>query len=48
LKPFSEGKIIKEWSEAVADIVLPDKNYDTTSSMLVGELRNLQMTMQKA
>jgi hypothetical protein len=46
LKHFSEGEIIKEWSEAVADIVFPDKNY-VTSSMLVGELRNLQMTMKK-
>jgi hypothetical protein len=47
LKPFSEGEIIKEWSKAVADVVFPDKNY-ITSSVLVGELRNLQMIMEKA
>jgi hypothetical protein len=47
LKPFSEGEIMKEWSEAVADVVFPDKNY-VTCSVLVGELRNLQMTVKKA
>jgi len=46
LKPFSEGEIIKAWSEVVAD-VFPDKNY-VTSSVLVGESRNLQMTVKKA
>ena len=38
---------MKEWSEAVADVVFRDKNY-VTSSVLLGELRNLQMAVKKA